>query len=309
MGTPSRRALLLAFVVMCAIWSSTWLVIKEGLTDLPPLRAAAMRFSLAALVFAGLAPWLHRKEGGARPTWSLRLGMGLLNFAASYGIVYWGETVLPSGLASVLWATFPMMVAVVGHFALPEESLSRRQAAGFAIAFAGVGLLFVEDLAAIGPEATRVGALFLLSPLASAFGNIQVKRRGSDTSSALLNRDGMVIGALALWLATFALEPGASLHWTPRAVFSIVYLALVGTVLAFGLYFWVLRHSGAKQLSLIAYVIPVAAVAVGVLAGGETLTPSLAGGTGLVVLGVWFAARRPRAQAAPSTKSQASRSG
>lgn len=295
MAGPSRRGIALAFVAMCLIWSSTWLVIKEGLEDLAPLRAAAIRFTLAALIFAVIAPRLHAREGGERPTPWLTAVMGALNFALSYGVVYWGETVLPSGLASVLWATFPMMVAVLGYFALPEEQLGARQLAGFVVAFGGIALLFAEDIAAIGGDAVRVGAVFLVSPFASALGNVEVKRKGATVSSALLNRNGMALGAALLWAATLVLEPDAKMIWSTRALFSIAYLAVFGTVIGFGLYFWVLRHSGAKQLSLIAYVVPVAAVALGAAVGGEALTPSLAGGTALVLVGVFFAARKPGA--------------
>ena len=86
---------------MCAIWGSTWIVIKAGLRDLPVLSSAAARFSVAALVFVGLAPLLHRREGGERPAWWLAATMGTLAFAVPYGIVYTVEAVIPSNIAKL----------------------------------------------------------------------------------------------------------------------------------------------------------------------------------------------------------------
>ncbi|MCA9709660.1 MAG: EamA family transporter, partial [Myxococcales bacterium] len=192
---PGRSTLVLSVGVLCVIWGSTWLVIKAGLADLPVLSGAAARFTLAAGLLAILAPALHRREGGRAPTPRLWLGMGLLNFAIPYGLVYTAETVIPSGLAAVLWAVFPMMTAAVAHVWLPGERLRRHQWLGTAVGLAGVAVLFSTDLRAIGPEALAFGALLLLSPLSAAFGQVLIKRDGAHTSASLLNRNGMLVGA------------------------------------------------------------------------------------------------------------------
>lgn len=280
--------------LLCMIWGSTWLVIREGLADLPPLTSATLRFTLAAVVFAVITPVLRSREGGgAAPAW-LSCSMGALNFAIPYGVVYWGETVIPSSLASLLWAVFPILMALAAHVALPGERLTPGHAVGFVTGFAGVALLFVTDLRAIGPEALGMGAFFLLSPAVSAVGNTLVKRHGSEVSSVLLNRNGLAICAALLALAALALERGAVLRWTPTAVFSVVYLALIGTVVTFGLYFWLLRYAPASQLSLIAYVIPAVALFLGRAVAEEPVGPNTLAGAALILIGVSLAARRSR---------------
>ncbi len=261
-------------------------MIKESLGALPAFSAAAMRFSVAAVVFTLLAPALSRREGGATPGAALSLVMGLLNFGISYGIVYWGEQILPSGLASVLWATFPLMVALLGHFTLPAERLAPRQWIGFVVAFSGIILLFVKDLAAIGPEARFVGLVFLLSPFSAAIGQVVVKRYAAQVSSALLNRNGMWIGAASLWSVALWREDVTAIVLTSGGAASILYLALFGTVTTFGLYYWLLRHTTANGMSLIAYITPVAAVFLGSWLGDEALTSSLAIGASLVLAGL-----------------------
>jgi drug/metabolite transporter (DMT)-like permease len=281
---PSELRTSVLLGVLCAIWGSTWIVIKGGLRDLPPLTSAAARFALAALVMAALAPALARAEGGRAPPRWLSMVLGTLNFALSYAIVYTTETVLPSGLTSVLWATFPMMQAALGHLFLPFERIAPRQWLGFALGFAGVVALFASDLRAEG--LTAAALLLLASPAVSALGNTLIKRHGSEVSSALLNRNGLAIGAVFLSAAALLAEGGAPAHWTVAALASVAYLSIFGTVVAFGLYFWLLRHAPAYRVSLISYITPAIALLLGALAGDEPVTASTLGGSALILCGV-----------------------
>lgn len=286
MSSPRPSTVALSLALLCAIWGSTYLVIREGLSDLPPFLAAATRFAVATAILAVVAPPLARREGGARPTLALSCVMGVLNVAVAYGLVYHSETVLPSGLVSVLWSTNPLLMALSGHLFLPGERLAPRQALGFLVGFAGVALLFVTDLGTLRPEAPRAGALLLLSPLSVAIGTTILKRRASGTSSVLLNRNGMAIGAVLLFALARTCERDAPAVWSVRAIASVLYLAVVGTVVAFGLYYWLLRSARASRLSLIAYVIPVVALTLGSLLGGEPFRRQTFLGAATVLLGV-----------------------
>lgn len=293
-AAPSRLALGAAVAVMCLVWGSTWYVVREGLRDLPPFLGAGLRFLVAWAALACIAPAIARREGGGPPTRSLVASMAVLNFGVTYGLVYWGEVVLPSALAAVLWAIYPLVMAVVGHVLVPGERLATLQLAGLVVGLAGVACLFATDLAALDLSAggdgafgvRGVAAVFLLAPLASAFGTAHVKRHGEGTSSALLNRDGMFFGALLLLGASALWERGAPVAWTARGVVCLLYLSLLGTVLAFTLYFWTLRHARASQLALISYVTPVIAIGVGVGLGGEPVTPWTGVGLVLILFGV-----------------------
>ncbi len=280
--------------VLCLVWGSTWLVISTGLKDLPPFTSAAIRFTLAALLLGALAPWLQKKETGRAPGPWLSLSMGILVFGVPYGIVYWGETVVPSGLASVLWAVFPILMGIAAHFQLPDERLSRGNWIGFAAGFVGVALLFVTDLRQAGPKSVTMGAIFLLSPLVSSVGTTIAKRHGGEVSSVLLNRNGFFIGALSLWIGVLLWERTATPVWSARAVFSIVYLAVAGTILTFCLYYWLMRSLSASRLSLIAYVIPVISLCLGSTIGGEPISAYTVLGTALILGGVGLGARSRR---------------
>lgn len=292
---PSRRTAALALALLCLLWGSTWVVIKFGLRDLPPFTSAAVRFAVAGLVMAGVTPLLRAREGGAAPPTWLWIALGSLNFALSYGIVYRTETYLPSGLTAVLWGVYPLMMAGIGHVYLPGERLRGAQVWGFLVGFAGLTLLYTVDVGELGPGALGAALVLLASPFVSALGTAWIKRYGSGTSSLVLNRNAMLLGAALLGLAARAFEGDVDVAWTPRAIASVLYLAVFGTVVTFGLYFWLLRTIEANRMGLIAYVTPAVALFLGTTLGGEAISASMVAGAALVLAGVVFVVRGKRA--------------
>lgn len=272
--------------LLCLIWGSTWLAIKLGLGDMPPLTAAALRFGLAGLLMIPVARVLGPLEGGERPTLRLSMTYGVFALAASYGVVYVVETELPSGLVSVLWAIYPALLAALAHWILPEERMRPVQWSGLLLGFLGVLLMLSSDLADLGPRALPMGLLLLLSPLACAIGNLYIKRDGAGTNSLLLNRNGMLIGGLLLGIAALCFERDQAMQLSSTALLSILYLALVGTVLAFGLYYWLQRFLPVTQMSMIVYCIPIIALSLGALLAEEEVRLSTILGMLLILGGV-----------------------
>ena len=289
---PLRPAVLLGGIaLLCLIWGSTWLVIREGLHDLPPLTSLVARGFLAGATFVLVAPRVARMEGGRSPGVGLSLVYAIGIFALPYAVIYEVETVLPSGLVSVLWSIYPILLAVFAHVLLPSERMRPRQWLGLVVGFAGVTAMLWTDVRDLGPEAVPAGLFLLLSPFSSALATPFIKRAGG-TSSALLNRNGLLLGSVLLLPIAWTLERDAPARWTPGALGSIAYLALVGTVLAFGLYFWLLRHASATAMSLIAFAVPMIALALGAVLGAEPVGPrtvagmlAILSGVALVVLG------------------------
>lgn len=291
---PSSFARAALVALLCVIWGSTWIVIRGGLDDLPPLTSAGARFLLAALVMSALAPWLAPREGGSRAPLRLSLVVGVLQFGVSYAAVYWVETRLPSGIVSVLWAVNPLLVAIATRRYLRGEKLDVRQWSGLAVGFGGVALLFFRDLDRFGPGAVPAALVLFASPVAAAIATTVVKRQGGGVSSVELNRNGMWIGAACLCAAALAFERDASVTWSSAAIASVAYLAVIGTVVAFGLYFWLLRHTAAHRLSLISYVTPAIALLLGAWIGGEELSRYTIGGSIAILIGVALVVGRRR---------------
>lgn len=283
---PSRTVAVLCVGAMALVWGSTWVVIKEGADHLPPFTAAAARFVVAGLAMIPVCRLLAAREGGGRAPFGLVLAMACMQFAGSYAIVYWAETVLPSGLTAVLWATYPLLLSLAVHVVIPGERLRGRQWLGMVVGFCGIVCLFATDLRRAGSDWLGAGATLLLSPLIVAVCNALVRRYGRGFSSLRLNRDGMLLGAALLCALALATERDAPARWTGAAMFTVVYLALAGTCLTFSLYFWLLRHVPAHKLALTAYVTPLIALALGMAVRGEPITATTLAGTGLVLLGV-----------------------
>jgi drug/metabolite transporter (DMT)-like permease len=278
--------------LLCLIWGSTWVVIKGGLRDLPPLTSAGARFVVAALIMVAVSAAFGRREGGRNPPVWLWVVQGTTNFAISYGIVYHAETVLPSGLVSLLWGVYPMLQALSGHWFLDGERLGPRQWAGFAVGLAGLFLLFRTDLRTFGAGGVPTALLLFLSPIAVAFGTTLVKRFGGGVSSTTLNRNGMLVGAALLTAVAAVSERDAAASWTTPAIASILYLAIVGTVLTFSLYFWLLRFAPAHRMALIAYVTPAIALFLGWVFADEPVTASTLAGAGFILAGVLLVVHR-----------------
>ena len=135
---PSKFAVNASIALLCLLWGSTWIVIQAGLRDLPPVTSGGARFVVAGAAMCVLAALLGKREGGAKPPAWLWITLGLCNFAVSYGIVYRTETLLPSGLVSLLWGVFPMLMALSSHFFLPGERLHGAQWLGFVVGLLGL---------------------------------------------------------------------------------------------------------------------------------------------------------------------------
>jgi drug/metabolite transporter (DMT)-like permease len=291
-NSPPQWLIRSLIAVLCLIWGSTWVVIKGGLRDLPPLTSAGARFAVAALIMVAVAAVLSRREGGRAPPVWLWLVQGTTNFAISYGIVYHAETILPSGLVSLLWGIYPMLQAASGHWFLNLERLGTRQWLGFAVGLIGLVLLFRTDLRGFGADAIPTALVLFLSPLSVVVGTTLVKRFGSNVSSTLLNRNGMFVGAALLLIVARLTEADATMSWTAPAIASVLYLSVMGTVVTFSLFFWLLRFAPAHRMALIAYVTPAIALFFGWAFADEPVTLWTLSGAGLVLCGVLLVVHR-----------------
>jgi len=296
---PGPLAVHLGILLLCGIWGSTWLVIREGLADLPPFASLAVRFAAAAGVMSVVAPSLARLEGGERPGMLATGVHALLILAVPYAIIYWVEVRLPSGLVSVLWSVYPMVTAVVAHVWPPQEHLVGRQWLGLIGGFLGVALMFSTDLRSLGHG--TAGLVLLAAPVVSAVGNNWIKRIGAGKSSALLNARGMLFAALAVSGLALAVERHESMRWSATAIGSVAYLALAGTVVTFGVYFWLLRHAPVTRLSIIAYGVPVVALLLGGTVGEEPVGLATVGGMLLILVGVALMISGPRRRSLESS--------
>jgi drug/metabolite transporter (DMT)-like permease len=271
------------------IWSSTWVAIKIGLEDVPPLLSAGVRFAIAGAGLLALARALDRP---LRTDATLATLLGLLPFAAAYGLIYWGEQYVPSGLAAVLFGVMPLYSAAIAAVALADEPLQARLVAGIGVAIGGLALAFGESLA-LGDArwALLAASACALAPLASAIGNVAIKRRAQRLDPIALNGWAMLGGGALLLITSALAEDWGAAAWSGQAVGSIAYLAAIGSAVPFVTLTVLLRELRAVTVSYITLLLPFGALAFGAALYDEQITLAALGGALLVASGLAVAAR------------------
>src|SRR4030095_7761509 len=177
----------LVWLILCCIWGSTWLFIKLGLADLPPLTFAGIRFVIACAILFVIIRLRRIEVPRARADWILLTISGILSFGLNYGLVFWGEQYISSGLAALLQATLPAFGLVFAHFHLPSERLSWTKIGGVVLGVFGVGVVFSNQLVVSGSKARAGGVALVLSAMFAAYSNVLVKAYGKHLDPAVLS--------------------------------------------------------------------------------------------------------------------------
>jgi drug/metabolite transporter (DMT)-like permease len=289
----ARGRVIGGFALLVLIWGTTWAAIRIGLQGVPPFTGVAVRFTIAGALLLALALAAGVRLGRARHEKSLWLANGVLSFCLSYSIVYWAEQYIPSGLAAVLFATYPLFVAPLAHVLLREERLNARASAGLVLGFAGVAVIFSDDLALLGGEQVRHAALVMLvSPLVSALATVAIKRWGAGVHPFSLSAVPMLFAGVVMGSVAALFERGRPVVFDGRSVGAILYLAVLGSAVTFTVYYWLLARVTATQLALTSYLIPIVALAVGAALFAEPLRPRLLAGSALILAGVVIVSRQ-----------------
>jgi len=279
----------LVWLILCGIWGSTWLFIKLGLADLPPLTFAGIRFVIACAILFVIIRLRHVQLPRARADWILLAVSGILSFGLNYGLVFWGEQYISSGLAALLQATLPAFGLVFAHFYLPGERLSWARIGGVVLGVCGVGVVFSNQLAIAGRRALAGCVALILSAMFAAYSNVLVKKYGKHLDPAILAAGQMFSGLLLLLAVGISLEGNPlRFHWTPIALLSLLYLAVVGSVIAFLLYYWLVLNMDVTKSMLIALVTPVVAVLLGMIVLDEQIGWRTLAGGAMIISGIAF---------------------
>jgi len=277
----------LVWLILCGIWGSTWLFIKLGLEALPPFTFAGIRFVIACAIILLIIRIRRIQLPRARADWTLLAITGILSFGFNYGLVFWGEQYISSGLAALLQATLPAFGLVFAHFHLPGERLSWARIGGVVLGVCGVAVVFSNQLAVSGRQALAGCVALILSAMFAAYSNVLVKAHGKKMDPAVLAAGQMFFGLLLLLALGFLLEGNPlRFHWSGIALISMLYLAVVGSVIAFLLYYWLVLNMDVTKSMLIALVTPVVAVLLGMIVLDEQIGWRTLAGGAMIILGI-----------------------
>jgi drug/metabolite transporter (DMT)-like permease len=283
------------WLILCGIWGSTWLFIKLGLEDLPPFTFAGIRFLLASLILVALVTARGARWPRSSNEWGLIAAVGLLQFTLNYGLVFWGEQHISSGLAAVLQSTFPAFGLVIAHFYLPQERMTMGRVLGVLLGVFGVAVIFSDQLTIAGSMALLGSVALVLSALFGSYGNVLVKAYAGKVDPQVLAAGQMIFGFVPLLAIGIATEGNPlRFRWTTMAVVSLVYLVVVGSVVAFALYYWLLRNMDVTNTMLIALVTPVVAVILGMIVLHEKFNWRLLAGGACIISSIGMIVLRKR---------------
>ncbi len=285
----------IVWLILCGIWGSTWLFIKLGLNDLPPLTFAGIRFLFASSILVAIILARGVRWPRKRSEWLLIAVVGWLQFSLNYGLVFWGEQRIPSGLAAVLQSTFPAFGLIIAHFYLPEERITPKKLFGVLLGIIGVGIVFSDQLSFAGKAALAGSVALVLSAFCGSYGNVLVKAYGTQIDPFVLAAGQMVCGFPPLLALGIAKEGNPfHFHWTLTAVVALAYLVIIGSVIAFTLFYWLVRRMDVVNTMLIALVTPVVAVVLGMMVLHEKFNWRLFAGAACIISGIGLIVLRKR---------------
>jgi drug/metabolite transporter (DMT)-like permease len=281
------------YIFLCLVWGSTWLFIKVGYGGLGPFNVAALRFFVAGALFIPLVPLFRARWPRSREEWLVIGWVGLLMFAADYGLIYWTEQYIDSSLTAVLFATLPLITIVMAHVYLPGERMTARKLAGTGVALLGVLALFGDRLQL---DASQGGPMIavVIAAVCAAAASVATKRHASALHPAALNAPSMLVGAVVLMAVSLAAGDGFTMPRDGATWGAVAYLAVAGSVLAFLVYFTLLKTWSVTSLSFITVFTPLVALLLGFVFLDERPTIMTAIGTLLILAGVTLALTQRR---------------
>ncbi len=286
------------YALLCIIWGSTFLVIKIGYGGLGPFNVAAVRFFAAGGVLTVVAALAGARWPRGRAEWALIVWVGLLLFGGDYGLIYWAEQFLDSGLTAILFATLPLVTVAFAHVYIPGDTLTPRRLTGTLLAFLGVLALFGDRVRVDASTLVPMLAVVVAAVCAAAAA-VATKRHGADLHPAAFNAPAMLVGAVALLTASVAAGEGFRLPPDVATWGAIAYLAVAGSVVTFLGYFSLLKTWSVTSLSFISVFTPVIALLLGFAILGERPTLLTFVGAVLILGGVALALATSTRSAAP----------
>ncbi len=288
---------ILIWLVLCLIWGTTWIFIKIGLEDLPPIGFAVARFLLSVFILFFVIRIQRIPLPRTAKEWRLIALTGVLQFSINYSLVFWSEVYITSGLAAVLQAMIMVFGLVLAWIFLPNERVTKLKITAVAIGIIGVGVIFLDQLKVQSLMAFYGSVGIVIGAYAAAQASILVKAKGGAFHPAALLFCQMICGLPAIIIYSLVTEGNPlEFNWTWRAVGCVLYLSVAGTITAFWLYYWLLGKIESTKAMMISLVTPLIAVIIGAVVLGETLPPQTGLGGFLIIASIGLIVFRKKAR-------------
>lgn len=276
-----------AFILLGLIWGSSFAWIKIAVAELPPATLVAWRMTLGAIGMVALllairVPW--PRVGRA---WLPLAVMGAINAAVPIFLISWGEQFVDSGTAAVLNSLVPIFSLILAGLVLRTEPVTLLRVGGLVLGFIGAALLAGREFELRTDSSGLIGALaVVLAAVSYAAGASYARYRIRSTHRYLVAAGTLAFAAIYMWGLALVTDGGVILPVQIDTIVAVLWLGILGSFVAYLLFFFLIEHLGATMASMVTYMFPVIGVAIGVVALGERMDASLLIGTALVVVGI-----------------------
>jgi drug/metabolite transporter (DMT)-like permease len=294
---PRAWKVLLAFAIIYFVWGSTFLAIRVGVREVPPFLLAGMRFLVAGIVLYG---WM-RVRGAPSPTareWGAASLLAVLIFLLDYGLLFWAERRVPSGIAAVMMATIPVFMAIAEIIFLRTQRLTLRLGLALLTGLAGVAVLVGHSIElGQAPVDTAGACALIIAAMSWSLAASLTRRMPLPANKAMSSGAQMFAGGVLLTLSAALLGEFRGFHVqavSRGAWLALAYLIMAGSIIGFTAYVWLIDHQSPTKVGTYAYVNPVIAVLVGYFLGGEAIGPRTVAGTVLVLVSVIIITTTPK---------------
>ena len=274
-------------LVLSILWGGSFFFTAIAVKELPPLTIVFLRVAVAALTLYAIIAIIGIRMPTEPRAWFAFALMSAVNNIIPFTLLVWGQTRIPSGVASVLNATTPFFTLLIAHVATTDEKLTGARIIGVIVGLAGVAVMIGQSLSAF--DSSLAGELAILAAaLSYAAGGVIARRFSATGVSPLASSTGLLTVSAVVTLPLMLVfdQPWTLALPSPGAILAIAGLAIAGTALAYLLYFRLIATAGATNLMLVTFLMPAVAIVLGVAVLGERLEPRHIIGMALIALGL-----------------------
>lgn len=283
------------FILLGAIWSSSFMWIKIAVQEVGPNTLVAFRVLFGLLFSIAVVAVQRTRLPRTFKAWLPLLILGLTNLAIPFFLISWGEQTIDSAIASILDATVPLFTILMAHFLLPDDKITLPKVLGLVVGFAGIVVLMSKDIGASAGSLLGQGAVILAS-LFYAISAVYARKVTEDTPGIVRSGGPLLSATAAMWISTLLFEsplhvPQLGLTWL-----ALLFLGVVGSGVAFMLLYTLIHEIGPTRTTMVTYLFPLGGVILGVTVLNEQLTWQVAAGAALIIASLVIANLAPRQQ-------------
>jgi drug/metabolite transporter (DMT)-like permease len=287
---------LLAFLALSLAWGSSFFWIKIAIQEIGPFQLVGFRVLFGILGLAAVLLFSRPKGGWPdRRTWQALLILGITNTALPFVLISWAEQHIDSAVAAILNSSMPLFTLVIAHFTVADDKMNMQKVIGVLVGFLGVVVLTARDLGGDVRMNLLAQAAMITAVLCYAGSTVFARRNTANISPVVRALIPLLSADAVIWIGALALESPIILPNLPITWGALLWLGVIGSCIAYLLYYFILHTAGPTRLSMVTYMFPVVGVTLGVLLLNERLDISLILGALLVLVSLVIVSRKPAA--------------